>query len=110
MNRDELINAIKEIGTCEDSTERLSKLTDLQDNVSKVFDNVDLLTGENTKLKESNTKKDEQILKAQQYAMDMFLKNGEQKSNAQIVSQKTGMEEEKEPTFRSYEEIAKDFM
>lgn len=110
MNRDELINAINDIGTCEDATERLSKLTDLKDNVGKVFDSVDLLTGENTKLKESNTKKDEQILKAQQYAMDMFLKNGEQKSDAQIVSQKTGMEEEKKQTFRSYEEIAKDFM
>lgn len=110
MDKDTFINSIKEIGSCEDGTERLAKLTSLQEEVSKVFDDKTGLETEVQTLKDSITKKDEEIQKANKYAMDMFLKVGEQKNELQIRAEKTGIEQEEEKTFRSYEEIAKDFM
>lgn len=110
MDKDTLINSIKEIGSCEDGTERLAKLTNLQEEVIKVFDDKTGLETEVQTLKDSITKKDEEIQKANKYAMDMFLKVGEQKTEIQRRQESTGIEQEEEKTYRSYEEIAKDFM
>ena len=110
MDKNTFIESIKEIGSCEDNIERLNKLTSLQENISKVFDDKTTLETERDTLKEIITKKDEDIEKAQKYAMDMFLKVQEEKSESRVYAEKRGIEEEKEQTFRSYEEIAKDFM
>ena len=110
MDKDTFINSIKEIGSCEDGIERLNKLTNLQDEVSKLFDDKTGLESEVQTLKDSITKKDEEIQRANQYAMDMFLKVGEQKTEMKLQEEKTGIKQEEEKTYRSYEEIAKDFM
>ena len=110
MDKNTFIESIKEIGSCEDGVERLNKLTNLQDKISKVFDDKTGLESEVQTLKDSIVKKDEEIQKANKYAMDMFLKVGEQKSDSKIQEEKTGIKQEEEKTYRSYEEIAKDFM
>ena len=74
MDKDTFINQIKEIGSCEDNLERLNKLTSLQEEVTKVFDDKSGLETENQTLKDSITEKDKEIQKANEYAMKMFLK------------------------------------
>ena len=110
MDKDTFINEMKDIGSCEDGIERLTKLTKLQEEVSKVFDAKIGLESEIQTLKTTITEKDSQIAAANKYAMDMYLKNGEQKSEYQIQEEKTGIKEEHEKTYRSYSDIAKDFI
>ena len=110
MDKDTFINSIKEIGTCEDNVERLNKLTSLQDEVSKIFDDKTGLETEVQNLKASITKKDEEIEKANKYAMDMFLKVGEQKSDGQVQSEKRGIKEEEPKEYKSYKDLAKNYM
>lgn len=109
MDKNSFIEKINEIGSIEDNVERLNKLTDLKEEMSKVFDDKTGLETEITTLKESITKKDEEILKANKYAMDMFLKVGEQKTAAQVQSESTGVKEEPKEEYKSYEELAKQF-
>ena len=108
MDKDTFINSIKEIGSCEDDVERLDKLTNLQEEVSKIFDDKTGLETEVQTLKDSITKKDEEIQKANKYAMDMFLKERKQKTAGQVQSESAGIKEEKKE-YKSYEELAKQF-
>lgn len=108
MDKDTFINSIKEIGSCEDGIERLNKLTNLEDEISKIFDDKTGLETENQTLKETIKTKDEEIQKANKYAMDMFLKVGEQKTESQVQSENTGIETQKKE-YKSYEELAKQF-
>lgn len=110
MDKNTFIESIKEIGSCEDGIERLNKLTNLQNEVSKIFDDKTGLESEVEKLKGSITEKDEQIKKANEYAMEMFLKTGEQKTEAQIQSASTGIREEEKKEYKSYKDLAKNYM
>ena len=63
MDKNEFIQTIKEIGTCEDDVQRRTMLADLQNNVSSVFDdNINLnerntsLTTDNEALRSANMK------------------------------------------------------
>lgn len=110
MDKDTFINSIKEIGSCEDNLERLNKLTSLREEVSKVFDDKTGLETEVQNLKDSITKKDEEIDKANKYAMDMFLKVGEQKTEGQVQSASTGIKQEEKKEYKSYKELAKNYL
>lgn len=110
MDKDTFINSIKEIGSCEDSVERLSKLTDLQNEVSKIFDDKTGLETEVQTLKDSITDKDKEIQKARDYAMDMFLQVGKEKSDNQVKSEQTGIKEEPKKEYKSYKELAKNYV
>lgn len=77
MEKDEILKVITNIGTCEDDVERRNLLTNLSDNINKVFDEIDTnlnmidtltekvndITEKNKKLRESN--------------MDLFLRVSE---------------------------------
>ena len=108
MDKNSFIESIKEIGSCEDNVERLTKLTSLQDEISKVFDDKEGLESKIQTLEDSIKSKDEEVTKAQKYAMDMFLKVGEQKEASQVLSENNGIKEEKKE-YKSYEELAKQF-
>lgn len=110
MDKDTFINSIKEIGSCEDKLERLNKLTNLQEEINKVFDDKTGLETEVQNLKDSITKKDEEIDKANKYAMDMFLKVGEQKTEGQVQSASTGIKQEEKKEYKSYKELAKNYL
>lgn len=110
MDKQNLLDRIKEIGSCEDSVERLTKLTNLQEEVSKVFDDKTELETKVQTLTDSITKKDEEIQKANKYAMDMFLKVGEQKSEEQVQAEKRGIEQEEKKEYKSYKDLAKNYM
>ena len=54
MNKDEILNSLTQIGTCEDEVERRTMLNTLRDEVSTLFDNVSDLTEQNTELTTAN--------------------------------------------------------
>lgn len=72
MTRDELLQLLQDIGTCEDAADRRAKLTQAVDAVNGVFDSNDTLTAANTKFETDNKK-------LQEYNMQLFLKVGGQK-------------------------------
>jgi len=79
MNKDEFLESIKTLGTCEDDVERRTILADLSEKVSSVFDSHDSYkdlyeksNADNEKLREAN--------------MKLFLKVGDEKEPATQVT------------------------
>lgn len=66
MNKNEFLEQITAIGTCEDDSQRRTMLASLQSGVEAVFD-------ENTSLNEGITERDTQIADLQKNNMDLFL-------------------------------------
>lgn len=69
MTREELLQALTDIGTIEDAAERRSKIVSISEEVTKVFDNNDTLTASNTKLQGDNQK-------LKDYNMELYLQVG----------------------------------
>lgn len=80
MDKETFLQRIKDIGSTEDSTDRISLLTSLSDEMSEVFESVNNLQGQITTLTENSNKDKEHIEKLQKANMDLFLRVGEQKS------------------------------
>lgn len=98
MDKNEVIQKIQDIGTCDNQDDRLAMLTELQDEVSKVYDNVDSL---NTTLTETK----EKLTKAQETNMDFFKRLAKQKEQNPEDDDEP---EEKPKEYKSYEEILKE--
>ena len=81
MDKDTFLQRIKDIGSTEDTTDRISKLTSLSDEMTELFDSVDSLNSQIESLTQTNTKDKEHIEKLQKANMDLFLRVGEQKSS-----------------------------
>lgn len=94
MDKETLINVIKEIGTCEDQVDRIAKLSSLTDEVSNIFDNIDSLNNQIQALNESKEKDKEQIDKLQKVNMDLFLKTGVNVTQKELNKNSTGIESE----------------
>lgn len=94
MTRDELLQAVTDIGTIEDAAERRSKLTAIHTEVSALFDTNENLTSSNTKL-EADKKK------LQEYNMELYLKVGQPNPNPE-------KEEEKQEEELSYDDLFND--
>ena len=71
MNREELLQALTELGTITDDAERRSRITSLSDELNTILDSNETLTATNTQL-ESDKKK------LQEYNMELYLKVGAQ--------------------------------
>lgn len=110
MKREDLLSSIEQIGTCEDENQRRSLLTTLTENVGKVFDEVDLLQEGTKNLQESLDTKNEELATAQKYNMEMFLKLQDQRKESDTMESETGIKEEEKPNYKSYDELAKEFM
>lgn len=87
MTREELLQLLTDIGTCEDAAERRSMLTQVTEAVTGVYDTNDTLTASNTKFEEDNKK-------LQEYNMQLFLKVGGQTKKPPVDD--AGSEEKKE--------------
>ena len=100
MDKDALINLIKDIGTLEDDVERRTKLSNLSDEVSTLFDTKSTLETEKTKYEEDN----EKLRKAN---MELFLKVGSTKTPEEVQRDTTGVDsQEKKP--RKFEDLFDD--
>lgn len=97
MDKQEIIDLIKEIGTIENDVERREKLTTLTEEVSSSMDKLEELTNTNTALTEDN-----EILRSAN--MKLFLKVGEPKTDEEIKRADTGIEN-KETTKREFTDL-----
>jgi uncharacterized protein YdcH (DUF465 family) len=103
VDRENFLSRIQEIGQCEDVTDRISLLTALSDEVSKIYDDVDSLNDTIKTLNETSTKDKEQIDKLQKANMDLFLRVGTTKTQEEVNQTSTGIE--KEPDKRKFEDL-----
>lgn len=110
MDKDTFLNSISQINNCEDEAERRTLLSNLSDEAVKIFDNQDALHNQVNSLNESLTKANEQITKVQGYNMDLYNKLDAQRRDTTPFEESSGIKEEEEKTYRSYEDIAKDFI
>lgn len=95
MDKESILNKIKEIGSIDDEVERRDKLTELTDEVSNMCDTYESTINEDKKLKEDNEKLIE-------YNRKLFMKVGFDKDQKEVIKETTG-EDIKEP--RKFEEL-----
>lgn len=108
MDKKTFLDTITQLGTITDDVERRTILTNLSDEVSKVYDEKDSLNTTITSLNEKLTKTSEDLTKAQKANMDLFLRVGTQKSGAEINSSSTGVKDEPEKDKRKFEDLFKE--
>lgn len=97
MDRETLLNAIQEIGALEDMAQIRVKLTEVSDEISKIYDENDSLTTANTKFEQDNET-------LRQANMQLFLRVGESKSQKDINKNLTGTSDEDKPK-RKFEDL-----
>lgn len=98
MDKDSFLEAIKQIGTCEDEVERRTKLTELSEGVVNIFDLNTELESKNTSYKEDNEK-------LREANMQLFLRVGSNKTEEELKKDKTGIKEEEEITPRKFSDL-----
>lgn len=100
MDKNEFLEMVKQIGTIEDEVERRTKLTELTDNVSSIFDS-------NVELMEKNKQFEEDNEKLRNANMQLFLRVGANKTEKEVQEDQVGkVEEEKEP--RKFDDLFDD--
>lgn len=109
MDKDKFLEKIKEIGTCEDMAQVRTMLTELSDDVTKVYDEVASNKATIETLNDSIKKKDEDNEKLREYNMEMFKRLPVDKTEAEVKANSTGIKEEQPKEYKSYDEIAKNF-
>ena len=105
MGKDELLDVITKIGTCEDDVERRTLLTGLTDSVSKVFDDYDLTKSQVETLNETIKDNNEKITKLRETNMDLFLRVTKEGSQG---SQFEDSNDEEEPQKREFKDLFDD--
>ena len=103
MDKETFIEKIKEAGTCEDIIKVRGILAEIQDEVSKVYD--DSLTMSDT-LKKSEEEKET----LRQANMDLFLRVGSNKTPQEVQENETGIHTEPKKEYKSYDDLAKEFI
>jgi predicted nuclease with TOPRIM domain len=98
MDKEKFIEKIKEAGLSEDMVMVRGILAEIQDEVSKVFD-------ESVSMKETLTKQNEDMESLRQANMDLFKKLG-----TNDKPDETGIKPEEVKVYESYENLAKNFM
>ena len=79
MDKEKFITALEEIGTCEDDAERRTKLTNLQDEIEKVYDSIATDKTTIDTLNETIKTKNVEIGNLQKANMDYFTRITNQK-------------------------------
>lgn len=83
MDKNEFLEAIKQIGTEADDVQRRTMLTDLSEKISGIFDS-------NTELMEKNKSFEEDNEKLRSANMQLFLRVGANKSEEEIQKNQVG--------------------
>lgn len=92
MTKEEMIAAIQQVGTCENDTERLTLLSDLQDGLTSDYDSLEAITNERDSLKNDN----EDLRRAN---MKLFLKVGQKDTSDDLP------QEDKQKEKRKFEDL-----
>lgn len=101
MDKQSFLDKLKEVGTSEDEVERRTILSELTDEVSRVYD-------ENTTLTESNKSYIDDNEKLRSANMQLFLRVGDNKSPEEITKDLTGSKEDETPEPRKFENLFND--
>lgn len=83
MDKNEFLEAIKQIGTVADDVQRRTMLTELSDKISGIFDS-------NTELMERNKSFEEDNEKLRSANMQLFLRVGANKTEEEIQKNQVG--------------------
>ena len=103
MDKAEFLKSIQEIGTCEDDSIRRSLLAKVSDEVSKIYDDNENLTNVNNKYVRDNEK-------LREANMELFIRDGTNKTTEQVVQDNTGITSQQPVEYKSYDELANEFM
>lgn len=87
MEKQEFLQKITEIGSCEDDVVRRSMLAELSEEVGKDYDNLSTLSEDNTNLKAEREK-------LREANMELFLRVGETKNADTVKENETGVKAE----------------
>lgn len=101
MDKQGFLDKLKAIGTSEDEVERRTMISELTDEVTRVYD-------ENSTLTESNKNYLEDNEKLRSANMQLFLRVGENKTPEQINEDKTGVKDDPTPEPRKFENLFDD--
>lgn len=107
MDKETFLSKITEIGKCEDSSERLTMLAEVSDEISKVYDDVQNKQTSIDTLNETIKNKDEKMSKLQEANMDLFLRVNAGKTLQQQKEDSTGIKEP-EVNKRKFEDLFKE--
>lgn len=107
MDKTKFIEVITQIGTIEDDVERRTLLTNLSDEVSKVFDEKDSLNTMIASLQDEVKTTSDKLTKAQAENYNLFKRIGTQKTSAEINNNSTGLQEDKPKEKRKFEDLFK---
>lgn len=110
MNKETFNKLIKEIGTIDSDVERREKLSEISEEVSKVFDNNEILNTTLNSLNEKLESKTMELEKVQSANMNLWLKLGEQKEMEKVQENSTGIPKEPEKTYKGFDELAAEFI
>lgn len=110
MDKDTFLSKINEIGTCDDEVKRRSLLTEVSDEVVKVYDNSEVLSTTINTLNATIVKDKEEIERVQRTNMELWTKVNAQKSSDEVVENATGIKKEPEKEYKSYEELSNSFI
>lgn len=100
MNKQDFLDKLKAVGTSEDEVERRTILSQLTEEVSRVYD-------ENTSLNESNKNYIDDNEKLRSANMQLFLQVGANKSEEQVKEDTTGVKDNT-PEPRKFENLFND--
>lgn len=104
MDKETMIQTIQNIGTCEDVTDRLTMLTNLQDELVKVYDSSETDKTTIETLNNTLQEKEKSIDKLQQANMDLFLRLGVDVTEQEKLKNSTG-EQPDEENRRRFEDL-----
>lgn len=108
MDKDKFLETITQIGTIEDDVERRTLLTNLSDDISKVFDDKESLDKMITSLQDEIKTTSEKLTKAQAENYNLFKRIGTQKTSAEITGSSTGVNGEPDKPKRKFEDLFKE--
>lgn len=107
MTKDEFLEKIKEIGTCEDDVSRRTLLAEMTDSVSKIYDDIDASNSTINSLNETISKNNEDMEKLRQANMNLFLRVGVDKTPSEVLEDTKGIKTETKEK-RKFEDLFKD--
>ena len=96
MDKETFLSKIIEVGTTEDDVARRTILTEITDGVSKVYDDVGVLNTTIDSLNTNLSKANDDLSKAQKANMELFLRVGAPKTEAEVNNSNAGVEAEPE--------------
>jgi len=104
MDKETFLNKITEIGTCEDDVQRRTLLTEISDEVSKVYDSADENIKDIDSLKKEIEKNKEDMEELRKANMGLFKRLGAEKTPGEQKKASTGIDDPDEHR-RKFEDL-----